>query len=116
VGDVFRTIGAHVAPPAGVRSPLEWGTEERLHDLFGRTADRIEITLRSFMFRYRSPEFWVEHWREVYGPTHKAFQAVGPDGADALKADLVKVARAHSLDHTAMIVPGEYAEVIVHRA
>lgn len=115
IGEVFRTIGRHVPPPAGVHSPLEWGTEARLNELFGAQATRIEITKRNFTFRIRSPKYWVEHWREVYGPVHKAFAAVG-DRAPELAADLIAVARDHSNDAQAMIVPAEYAEVIIHRA
>ena len=32
---VFRTIGKYVPPPAGVKSPALWGTEQRLRELFG---------------------------------------------------------------------------------
>lgn len=116
IGDVFRTIGTHVPPPTGVPSPLLWGTADHIRELFGPSASRIEFNKRHFMFRLRSPEYWVEHWREVYGPTHKAFQVVGPEGAEALAADLVSKARAHSLDQTAMIVPAEYAEIVIYRS
>ena len=115
IGEVFRTIGRHVPPPAGVQSPLAWGTEARLQEMFGDGAARIEITKRHFTFRFRSPQFWVDHWRQVYGPVHKAFAAVG-DRAPELAADLIAVAREHSTDPQAMIVPAEYAEVIIHRA
>ena len=115
VGDVFRTIGRHVPPPVGVRSPLEWGTKARLMDLFGNHATRIEFKKRHFTFRLRSAQHWVEHWRDVYGPVHKAFAAVG-DRAPQLAADLIAVARDHSTDPQAMIAPAEYAEVVIHRA
>lgn len=111
VGQVFKTIGRHVPPPAGVRSPLEWSNPDRLAELFGADA-RIDITKRDFVFRLRSPRFWVEHWRSVYGPMHKAFAAVG-DSADALEADLIALAHECSRDQEAMIVPSEYAEVII---
>ncbi len=116
IADVFRTIGKHVPPPAGVRSPLEWGSEERLKELFGDSAEHIDFTHRTFTFRFRSPEFWVEHWRAVYGPMTKAFEAVGPDGAAALEVDLVALARAASSDEIAMIVPAEYGEIVIRRA
>lgn len=115
IGEVFRTIGRHVPPPAGVRSPLEWGTKERLEELFGAQAKSIGITKRHFTFRMRSAQHWVDHWREVYGPMHKAFAAVG-DRAPQLAADLIAVAREHSADPQAMIVPAEYAEIVIHRA
>ncbi|WP_171210100.1 MULTISPECIES: class I SAM-dependent methyltransferase [unclassified Ruegeria] len=115
IGEVFRTIGRHVPPVSGVRSPLEWGTEARLQELFGAKARKIEITKRQFTFRERSPQDWVERWREIYGPMHKAFDAVG-ERAPQLAADLIAVARNHSTDTQAMIVPAEYAEIIIHRA
>ena len=114
VADVFRTIGRFVPPPAGLRSPLEWGTEERIRELFAEQMHEIEFTRREFVFRLRSPAFWVDHWRNVYGPMHKAFQGVGED-APALAAELIALASEASLDDTAMIVPASYAEIIIHR-
>ena len=35
IGQLFKTIARHVPPPAGLRSPIQWGTEERLRELFG---------------------------------------------------------------------------------
>lgn len=116
VADVFRAIGKHVPPPAGVRSPLEWGKDERLNELFTDGAKRIDIKRRNFVFRFRSPEFWVEHWRAVYGPMTRAFEAVGPEGFGALETELVALGRAASIEDSAMIVPAEYAEVVIHRA
>ena len=46
----------------------------------------------------------------------KAFEAVGPDGAAALEADLLELIRAHNraTDGT-MVVPSEYLEVVIDR-
>src|SRR5215203_5562294 len=35
LGDFFRTMGTHVPPPAGVRSPMLWGDMHHLRSLFG---------------------------------------------------------------------------------
>ena len=43
IGEMFRTIGAHVPPPAGVRSPMLWGTEAHLRELFGDGIASIEV-------------------------------------------------------------------------
>nr|WP_294527514.1 class I SAM-dependent methyltransferase [uncultured Rhodopila sp.] len=34
IGQLFKTIGQHVPPPVGAKSPALWGTEPRLADLF----------------------------------------------------------------------------------
>src|SRR4029453_4214999 len=34
IGQVFKTVGGHVPPPTGLRSPLLWGTESHLRELF----------------------------------------------------------------------------------
>lgn len=116
IGQLFKTIAAHVPPPAGVRSPTEWGRVDRLQELFGINASDVQATKKHFVFRYRSAEAWVESWRIVYGPMAKAFQAVGEKGADALQADLVAVAQSLSRDKRAMIVPAEYTEAVILRA
>ena len=36
IGRMFKIVGAHVPPPAGVPSPLAWGTEARLDELLRR--------------------------------------------------------------------------------
>src|SRR5689334_20721663 len=34
LGDLFRTVARHVPPPAGVASPMLWGTADHLEQLF----------------------------------------------------------------------------------
>src|SRR5688572_28268498 len=36
IGELFKLMGSYIAPPAGVKPPSLWGTEERLRELFGR--------------------------------------------------------------------------------
>lgn len=116
IGQVFKTIGRHMPPPAGVRSPLEWSSKTRLTELFGAGAARISVTSKTFVFRYRSAADWVESWREIYGPMNKAFQAVGDEGAAALEADLITLAEAASTGGArGMIVPAEYAEIVIDK-
>ena len=74
VGGILRTVGNHVPPPAGVRPPSQWGTEERLRELIGDAVSDLRITRREFMFRFRSPEEFTEFFRDNYGPTLKAFR------------------------------------------
>jgi len=114
VGQVFRTIGAHVPPPAGARSPALWGTRARLDELFGAKAASIRMTPRDFVFRYRSPEHWVHMFATWYGPVLKAFAALDPDRQAALHRDLIAlIGRFDRSDDATMVAPGEYLEVVV---
>jgi ubiquinone/menaquinone biosynthesis C-methylase UbiE len=46
IGHVFRTIGKYVPPPAGVKWPALWGTEQRLRELFGDGISELKTTWR----------------------------------------------------------------------
>ncbi len=114
IGQLFKTIGKHLTPPAGAKSPALWGTEAHLHHLFGADAAGIGIERRHFAFRYRSVGHWLDLFRTFYGPVHKAFEALGPEAQDDLAADLSAVAHQfnRATDGT-MVAPGEYLEVVV---
>lgn len=115
VGQLFKTIGGFVPPPPpGVRSPAEWGTADRLAELFPRNVKTIEIERRTFAFRYRSPAEWLTLWRAVYGPVHKAFGALDESGQAELAQALVDLVGKHNdADDGTMVAHGEYLEVIV---
>jgi SAM-dependent methyltransferase len=116
VGQMFKIVGRHVPPPAGLRSPLEWGTSERLADLFG-SAGHVEIRPRHFVFRYRDAQDWVDTFRTYYGPTFKAFGSLDDAAARELETELLALAASSdtSTDGT-LRVPSEYLEVVVTRA
>ena len=73
IGQLFKTLGKHVPPPAGVRSPAMWGTAPRLVELF--SGHDVAATKQTFHFRYKSPGHWLEIFRTYYGPTNRAFAA-----------------------------------------
>jgi SAM-dependent methyltransferase len=112
VGQLFRTVGRHVPPPAGVASPLLWGTEAHVRELFP-AASRIEHTPRQVPVRYRSPEHFVDVFRRYYGPTYMAFRALDADRQAALEADLLALLRSQSLGGDGLVVPGEYLETVI---
>ncbi len=114
IGQLFKTIGAHLPPPAGVKSPALWGTKGRLAELFGSGAASIAAEPRSFTFRYRSVEHFMEVFKTYYGPTLKAFAALDPQPQAALHADIVALlARFNRSGDGTVVVPSEYLEVIV---
>jgi SAM-dependent methyltransferase len=113
IGDLFRTIGSFVAPPAGIASPLAWGTETRITELFGPNAADIRCTRPHFTFRYRSPEHFVNTFRTFYGPAQKAFAALDEARQDALHSALIELLTRHNRASGALVVPSEYLEVVV---
>src|ERR1700752_14010 len=60
IGQLFKTLGKYLPPPAGVRSPALWGTRERLVEMFGAETASIKTQPRYFNFRYREPEHFVD--------------------------------------------------------
>jgi len=116
IGQVFKTLGRHLPPPAGVQPPSRWGVETHLRSLFGENAAAIAVTPRVFNFRYRSAAHFIEIFRTWYGPIHKAFAALPPDGAAALERDLTDVMnRMNVAGPTSLVVPSEYLEVVISR-
>src|SRR5215208_386837 len=59
IGQLFRTVGAHVPPPAGVPSPLLWGTEAHLRELFGDGIASLEVSVQAFTWRFPSADDFV---------------------------------------------------------
>ena len=97
-------------------APL-WGTEERLSELFGDGISSLEATRRTYVFRYPSAEYFVEYFRNYYGPTVRAFAALEPEGQEALARDLQELleSRNTSGDET-LVVPSDYLEVVAVKA
>ncbi len=112
IGKMFKIVGRYVAPPAGIHSPLEWGTEARLTELLGSKCSTVQIRRKEFVFRYRSAEDWVDTFREFYGPTLKAFGALDAAAQSGLEQDLLMLAREHNTSDRGLRVPSEYAEVV----
>jgi hypothetical protein len=116
IGQLFKTLGRHIPPPAGVQPPSLWGSEQHLRTLFGTQAARIDVTRRLFKFRYRSPAHFIEVFRTWYGPVHKAFAALPPEKAEVLERDLTELMNGmNTAGASSLVVPSEYLEIVVTR-
>ena len=116
IGRLFKVLGRHVPPPAGVQPPSLWGVEAHLQTLFGERAASIEVTPRMFNFRYRSAAHFIEVFRTWYGPVHKAFAALPADKAAALEGDLSELLNEMNIaGRNSLVVPSEYLETVIAR-
>jgi ubiquinone/menaquinone biosynthesis C-methylase UbiE len=113
IGQLLRLVSQYVPPAPGLQSPLLWGTEAHLAELFAGAA-RIEHTKRMFAFRYQSAEHWVYVFRSFYGPTHMAFAALDDERQARLEADLLALLRSLDVGGAdGLVVPGEYLETVI---
>ena len=114
IGELFKLMGRYLPPPAGVRPPSLWGTEERLRELFGSRIATLQAPRRNYMFRYRSARHWLDTFRTYYGPMHKAFAALDAGKQESLAEDLLGLAqRFNTATDGSMVVPGEYLEAVI---
>ena len=110
---MFKVVGRHVPPPAGIGSPLQWGTRARLAELFD-AAKSVDATPRHFVFRYRSAQHWLDTFRTYYGPTFKAFGALDEAQQTAFERELIELAEgANTATDGTLRIPSEYLEIVV---
>jgi hypothetical protein len=114
---IFKIIGKYLPPPVGLKSPGLWGTEPRLVELFGTSAVDLRVERKPFVFRYRSADHWLDVFRSYYGPILKAFEALDAKGQAALERDLIELLEGSNRGGSgALVVPGDYLEVVITKA
>ena len=114
IGQLFKTLGKYLPPPAGAKSAALWGTEARIKEMFGASAASIRAERTHFNFRYRSPEHFLDIFKNYYGPMLKAFAALDAAKQQGLQADLLAlIARMNRAKDGTMVVPSEYLEVVI---
>jgi SAM-dependent methyltransferase len=113
VGEMFKVVGKYAPPPAGIRSPLEWGTERRLAELFGDGVQELGVRRQDFVFRYRSAQHWLDAFRSYYGPTYNAFGVVADDARQGFEEEMLDLAWRYNTSITNTLrVPSEYVQVV----
>jgi ubiquinone/menaquinone biosynthesis C-methylase UbiE len=116
IGQLFKTIGKHMPPPAGVKSPALWGTQAYIAELFDSHASSIKSAPREFVFRYRSPEHWLDIFKTYYGPVLKAFETLPPAKQAELESDIAAlIGRFNRSGDGSMVVPSKYLEIVITR-
>ena len=114
IGQLFRVVGSFVPPPTGLRSPMLWGTETRLVELFGPHAADIRVERKMCPFRYRSAEHFIDFFRAYYGPMNRAFAALDNAGEKAFYAALLELLRGWNRGRgRGLVIQGEYLEVVI---
>ncbi len=87
-----------------------------MHSHFDERDFQVQVMRRTFNFRYRSAAHFIDTFRTWYGPVHKAFAALSPEGAQAFESDLTElINRMNRAGEKSVVVPSEYLEVVITR-
>jgi len=114
IGQLFKTLGKYLPPPAGAKSPAQWGTQARITEMFGTAAASIRVEKCNFSFRYRSPEHFLDIFKSYYGPMLKAFAALDEANQNGLRDDLLTlIGKMNRASDGTMVVPSEYLEIVI---
>ena len=118
IGDMFRVVGQYAPPPPGVESPMKWGDEGHLRDLFGSEITDVRSRERVCMFRFTAPAAFVAFFERFYGPTNRAFARLDEDGRAGLFEDLTDLALDADIHHDggSIAIPAAYLETVARRA
>ena len=115
MGQLFRTVAQHAPAAATGTSPFDWGTEQRLDELFS-VYGAVETTKKRVAMRARTPMDWVDKLRTSYSPVLKTFALLDSAAQKTLRTQLLElVQRFNRAKDSTMLVDAEYLEVVVQR-
>jgi hypothetical protein len=114
IGELFKTVGKYLPPPAGLKSPALWGTKAHIVELFGGAPCKAEV--KNFNFRYRSDDHWLDTFKTYYGPVLKAFESLDKEAGRALADDIKALIKwFNKAGDGTMVVPAEYLQVVIEK-
>ena len=120
ISKLLKVSMAYAPPPTGFVSPMLWGVESSVTERFGQAgvpADQITMERDTFYFKSKnkSPEQFIEIFRDYYGPTMNAYAAAAADGkVDELHAKLVELANGENQgDPSETNIPATFMRITV---
>jgi len=118
VAQMSGAIGKYLPPPPqGFMPPVAWGAEQRLRQLFGAGVASMHITYRMHLFKHPTPAGYVQYVKDNYGPTALVFKMMDKETGQKVTDELVaQVAAANVSGDETLVVPGEYAEIVITKA
>jgi ubiquinone/menaquinone biosynthesis C-methylase UbiE len=115
-GEFFAIHARYVPPPPGIKSPVRWGTEGGLLELFGTATDSIKSERRTVFQYYRSVEHAIDVFRTYFGPTNRAFQIVDAAAQAALRKDVKDLfSRYNRAKDGTLVLEASYLQTIATR-
>jgi SAM-dependent methyltransferase len=115
-GTTARLRAQFLPPPPHATSPLRWGTEQGIRDLFGSHVKDLRIVRREFVYRDRSPERWRAFMRANFGPTVATLAALDSESQQRFADELLReMTEANTATDGTLRIPSGYLEVVAKR-
>jgi SAM-dependent methyltransferase len=116
VGDFFALVASYAPPPGGVPSPLRWGTEEGVKELFGDRTRVRALDRATLDEHYLSVEHAVEVFSTEFGPVLRTLAMIGDAERAKLRADLTAMfTGVNAAKDGTFTWPCEYLQVVLER-
>lgn len=117
LSEFFMILVKHTGgPPPGTVPPVLWGNEEHARSLFGDGITEMRVEQRVSRQVFRSAAHYLDFFRTYFGPMKMAFDKVGPEGAQALEADLLAYLERVNSNERALVLEPEYLQLVAIRA
>jgi len=111
MGQMFRTVASYMPPPpAELKPPVMWGTEDHVRSLFAESGAVLAFERRTVDFTHESPESFIAFNERNLGPSIMARAALEPQGRyEQLRAELIGLySEANTAEDGTLRAPGEY--------
>lgn len=100
-------------PPAGVRPPSEWGTTERLAELFGDRVTGISAEPQRSYFVHHDVQSLFELFREWFGPVATLWGTLDAGRRQAFADEWIALAdEFNTATDGTCVMTGDYLEVV----
>jgi SAM-dependent methyltransferase len=117
VGRQFALTAGFAPPPAGVRPPSDWGTTDRLAELFGGGVTDISTQLQQSHFVHHDVRSLFALFREWFGPVATLWAALDAPQRQAFADAWTALAEEfNSATDGTCAITGDYLEVVARRA
>jgi SAM-dependent methyltransferase len=117
LSEFFMILVKHTGgPPPGTVPTVLWGNEEHARSLFGDGITEMRVQQRVSRQVVRSAAHYLDFFRTYFGPMKMAFDKVGPEGAQALEADLLAYLERVNSNERALVLEPEYLQLVAIRA
>jgi ubiquinone/menaquinone biosynthesis C-methylase UbiE len=112
-GHLFKIVASYAPPPAGLVPGARWGTTDHLSALFGSRVTWTATTVRSYVFRFRTPQHYADFLCQYYGPTARLYTGLDEARRTRFGRDLADlIARFNRATDGTVAAPADYLEAV----